>query len=179
MLTLLVSLPMPLLAAGDDAAVEAMAGAEAGLRARSDEDLTVMAAQWDALDRHQRRLLLTEMKARMARGGNRSNVLRIRTERRYGRIIRQADGRLIRIETQVVHVRPASPEELTAARQAFGVGFEQRVRSRSERFPGDRLQDGDELHEVRLPINEMMEAVDSALRLPPSSMTPAADTPLH
>ncbi|MEQ8482791.1 MAG: hypothetical protein RIB46_00345 [Pseudomonadales bacterium] len=177
MLTLLVSLPTPLLAAGDDAgAAPASVGAGGDLRARSDEDLTVMAADWDALDRHQRRLLLTEMKARMARGGNRGSVLRIRTERRYGRIIRQADGRLIRIETQVVHVRPASPEELTAARQGFGVGFEQRVRSRSERFSGGELVAGDQMHEVRLPLSEMMQAVDAALRLQPSPTTPAADT---
>jgi hypothetical protein len=101
---------------------------------RSDEQLTALAADWDSLDRHQRRALLTEMKVRMARNGKRGNVLHIRTERRYGRLIRQSDGRVIRIETQVVHVRPVSPEDLEA-RKSFGVGFEQRVARRGERHP--------------------------------------------
>jgi hypothetical protein len=98
---------------------------------RSDEELTVLAADWDSLDRHQRRALLTEMKLRMARNGKRNPVIHIRTERRYGRLIRQSDGRVIRIETQVVHVRPVDPEDLKA-RQSFGVGFEQRVARREE-----------------------------------------------
>lgn len=101
-------------------------------RDRSDEELTSLAAGWDALDKHQRRALLTEMKRRMAvNGGERRGVIRIRTERRYGRLIRQSDGRVIRIETQVVHVRPLSAEELEA-REAFGVGFEQRVARRQD-----------------------------------------------
>jgi hypothetical protein len=144
------------------------------LRDSSDEDLTAMAARWDSLGKHERRVLLTEMKARMARQGGPSSTLRIRTERRYGRIIRQADGRVIRIETQVVHVRPASPDELTAARQAFGVGFEQRVGSRAGPFGADGLMAGDGTGEVRLPLTEMMEAVEAAIRLQPPPVMPAA-----
>lgn len=73
---------------------------------------------------------LTEVRRRMALQGasSPSGVLQIRTERRYGRIIRQPDGRLIRIETKVVHVRPATEAEALASQRAgFGVGFEQRV----------------------------------------------------
>jgi hypothetical protein len=100
---------------------------------RSDEELTVLAANWDALDQHERRALLTEMKRRMARKGDHSGVIRIRTERRYGRLIRQPDGRVIRIETQVVHVRPLDEDDIEApAREGYGVGFERRVARRGE-----------------------------------------------
>lgn len=98
-------------------------------RAFSDEQLTEQAARWDALDKHQRRALLTEMKARMARSGRGGPVLHIRTERRYGRLIRQPDGRVIRIEANVVRVQPVTPEMLARvrARGGFGVGFERRL----------------------------------------------------
>ncbi len=92
----------------------------------SDEELTELAAHWDSLNRHQRRALLTEMKLRMARKGANKEVIHIRTERRYGRIISQPDGQVIHIETQVVHVRPVDPDELKD-QQSFGVGFEQRI----------------------------------------------------
>jgi hypothetical protein len=168
MLTVLVGMPASLMASEGERHPQAGdVTIGASLRDRSDEELTVMAAQWDALDRHQRRVLLTEMKSRMSGNGAGAGTLRIRTERRYGRIIRQPDGRLIRIETQVVHVRPASPEELTAARQAFGVGFEQRV--------GSRVAAAEQPGEVRLPLDEMIEAVESAIRLQPLPVLPAAD----
>ena len=95
----------------------------------SDQELTSLAAQWDVLSTHQRRALLTEMKGRMASGGNAGPAMQIRSERRYGRIVRQPDGRVIRIETNVVRVRPVTPEMLARARAqaGFGVGFEQRV----------------------------------------------------
>jgi len=106
----------------------------------SDEELTALAADWESLDRHQRRALLTEMKTRMAqRGTSDEGVLHIRTERRYGRLIRQPDGRVLRIETQVVHVRPMNPRQVeqfeqaggrverSGSRRSFGVGFERRV----------------------------------------------------
>lgn len=95
----------------------------------SDQELTSLAARWDALSTHQRRALLTEMKGRMASSGNAGPAMQIRSERRYGRIVRQPDGRVIRIETNVVRVRPVTPEMLARARAqaGFGVGFEQRV----------------------------------------------------
>jgi hypothetical protein len=107
--------------------------AEKPYREYTDQDLTALAADWDSLDRHQRRALLTEMKLRMARKGNEVNLLHIRTERRYGRLIRKSDGRVIRIETQVVHVRPVKPEDLSA-RRSFGIGFEHRVARQKERL---------------------------------------------
>ncbi|NBC22390.1 MAG: hypothetical protein GVY21_02830 [Gammaproteobacteria bacterium] len=117
----------------------------------SDEELTALAADWDSLDRHQRRALLTEMKTRMARRGTSDEgVLHIRTERRYGRLIRQPDGRVLRIETQVVHVRPIDPQQMerleqagnrveqTGSRRGFGVGFERRVLHRRATLSGSR-----------------------------------------
>ncbi|MFW6093344.1 MAG: hypothetical protein ACODAC_05165 [Pseudomonadota bacterium] len=104
------------------------------MRERSDEELTALAAQWDSLNQHQRRALLTEMKLRMA-GNGESKGVRIRTERRYGRIIRQSDGRVIRIETQVVHVRPIDEDSLSESRHAFGVGFEHRLARRQRSAP--------------------------------------------
>jgi hypothetical protein len=121
--------------AAADAATEPAKNAPAGnpYGDSSDEELTVLAANWDALGQQERRALLTEMKRRMARKGDHSGVIRIRTERRYGRIIRQPDGRVIRIETQVVHVRPLDEGDIEApARQGYGVGFERRVARRGE-----------------------------------------------
>lgn len=137
-------------AGGAKAAGEAVAAADAASRqsvgegrygGHSDQELTALAADWDALDRHQRRALLTEMKLRMARKGEREDLIRIRTERRYGRIIRQSDGRVIRIETQVVHVRPVTADDLDAedveGRRSFGVGFEHRIGRREEQAGND------------------------------------------
>jgi hypothetical protein len=112
-------------AAGEAPDESGVASASKPYGGHTDEELTALAAHWDGLDKVQRRALLTEMKLRMARSGRSGNrVIHIRTERRYGRIIREPGGRLIRIETQVVQVRPMSED---AARQAFGVGFEQRL----------------------------------------------------
>ncbi len=88
---------------------------------KSHYELTELSARWDDLDSAQRRALLQEVKKRMARGNNRDGVLTIRTQRRYGRMARQADGRVLRIETKVVQIRSVKPEP------AFGVGFERRA----------------------------------------------------
>ena len=89
---------------------------------KTDQQLTELTAQWDALDDSERRALLIEVKARMEHNEGRDVVIRILTQRRYGRIIRRSDGSVVRIETQVVRVRPAGP-----GTQPYGVGFEQRA----------------------------------------------------
>lgn len=119
------------------AAAKSEEGSKNPYGGHSDEELTALAAHWDSLDRHQRRALLTEMKLRMARNGKRKGVIHIRTERRYGRIIRQSDGRVIHIETQVVRVRPLDPDALEA-HQSFGVGFEQRIGRRQSQQQDSR-----------------------------------------
>ncbi|MCR9276463.1 MAG: hypothetical protein NXH85_00720 [Pseudomonadaceae bacterium] len=97
----------------------------------TDEQLTTMAADWSSLSAAERRALLTEVKSRMARerqnqanGQNgQSPTVRITTTRRFGRVVRQPDGSLVRIETSVVQVRKA---ERNADRPGFGAGFENR-----------------------------------------------------
>ncbi|NIP16167.1 MAG: hypothetical protein GWM88_16095 [Pseudomonadales bacterium] len=90
--------------------------------AKSDQELTALAAQWESLDAEQRRALLTEVKMRMARQRGPDGTIRITFQRRYGRIIRNPDGSVVRIETNVVRVRPGAE-----GNQTFGVGFEQRA----------------------------------------------------
>ena len=93
---------------------------------KSDRELTELAAGWESLSEEQRRALLTEIKARMHTNSGKAPVLTIKTERRYGRIVRQPDGSLVRIETTEHVVRYQTlPED--AGDRPFGLGFEQRV----------------------------------------------------
>lgn len=86
-------------------------------------ELTALGARWDELADTERRALLREVKLRMAQRKDADGVLMIRTQRRYGRIFRHSDGRVLRIETQVVQVRPVAPGE---GPSGFGVGYERR-----------------------------------------------------
>ena len=97
--------------------------------ARTDQELNALLADWDNLREDDRRALVSELKLRMIRSKGRGNVIHIRTERRYGRIVRRSDGKLLRIETKVIRVRPAPTDQ-----QGFGVGFEQR-RARQQETP--------------------------------------------
>jgi hypothetical protein len=102
---------------------------------KSDRELTDLAAGWESLSEDQRRALLTEIKARMHTNSGKVPVLTIKTERRYGRIVRQPDGSLVRIETTEHVVRyQALPED--ASDRPFGLGFEQRVVAGSASPPG-------------------------------------------
>jgi hypothetical protein len=93
---------------------------------KTDRELTELAAGWEGLTEEQRRALLTEIKSRMHASADKHPVLKIQTERRYGRIVRQPDGSLVRIETTEHVVRfQALPED--AGDRPFGLGFEQRV----------------------------------------------------
>ena len=89
---------------------------------KTDQELTELTAQWDDLSETERRALLIEVKSRMARGNNQEGVIRILTRRRFGRIIRRPDGSVVRIEAEVVQIRPEQP-----AAESYGVGFEQRA----------------------------------------------------
>ena len=62
--------------------------------------LTRIGARWDQLGDSERRGLLNEVKLRMARQKGSERTLRIRTQRRYGRIVRRSDGQVLRIETK-------------------------------------------------------------------------------
>lgn len=89
-------------------------------------ELTAIGARWDELEDAERRALLQEVKMRMARQKGSEQVLQIRTQRRYGRIVRRSDGKVLRIETKVVRVRPVTPGQAPPER-SFGVGFERRT----------------------------------------------------
>lgn len=90
----------------------------------SHHELTEVGARWDELGDAERRALLKEVKMRMATQNGGDGALQIRAQRRYGRIVRRSDGRVLRIETKVVQVRPLSPR--AAGERSFGVGFERR-----------------------------------------------------
>jgi hypothetical protein len=182
LLLLLLGCGPPVLAAEESGSADRATSAERAAADRyerlSDDQLTALAADWDDLDRHQRRALLTEMKVRMARGGKRGDVLHIRTERRYGRIIRQPDGRVIRIETQVVQVRPATPDELEG-RHSFGVGFEKRVARRQELRTGDTVlppvapKPGTEAQaEPELTLDDIIDALAPSIQAPETKRLP-------
>jgi len=109
----------------------------------SDEELTALAADWDDLDADQRRALLAEVKLRMVRQKTRSDTIHVKTLRRYGRLIRQPDGSVLRIERKVLSVQELDAADLErlragalqpagadgeAPRRGFGVGFERRHR---------------------------------------------------
>lgn len=173
-------------AAAEKASPEEHAAAAEGVKSvrqtpyrhRSDEELTALAADWDSLGRHERRELLTEMKLRMARGGERKSLIRIRTERRYGRLIRQPDGRVIHIETQVVHVRPLDPEEEATARRSFGLGFEQRVGRREQAGPAPRAGSTDpapgsaDLGGDARTLQDVLDALAPSTQAPPVNRLP-------
>jgi hypothetical protein len=103
--------------------VYAFAQAAGPYEANTDAELTELAAQWETLDQDDRRALLTEIRSRMALTGKRP-VVTIKSQRRYGRIVRDAEGNQVRIETtHVVRLKRVAPR---IAEQPFGVGFEQR-----------------------------------------------------
>jgi hypothetical protein len=95
---------------------------------KTHHELTELSTRWDELNSAQRRALLQEVKLRMARSKGAEGVLTIRSQRRYGRIVRKSDGRVLRIETQVVQIRPTRPPAADA-QPGFGVGFERRAES--------------------------------------------------
>ena len=98
--------------------------------AKTDQEINALLANWDLLGEDERRALLPEVKLRMIRSKDRGSVIHIRTERRFGRIVRRADGKVLRIETGVIRLRPVPKDE-----QRYGVGFEQRNAQREESPP--------------------------------------------
>ncbi len=94
---------------------------------RTDDELTQIAAGWEQLSQDERRELLAEVRTRMAKAGETAvPIVRIQTQRRYGRIVRQPDGSVLHIEERrgTVEYRPM-PED--AAGRPFGIGFEHRL----------------------------------------------------
>ncbi len=110
------------------------------LRDKSDRELTALTAQWGQLSSVERRILLAEVRNRMQlRKATQANQPKVRVTRRYGRIVRKADGSVV-VQTQVVtptnQVEPRTTvdgQQVVARGQmrrqgriTFGFGFERR-----------------------------------------------------
>ncbi len=107
----------------------------------SDQELTDIAAHWDDLDAQERRALLLEVKTRMKRKGATQGILRFKVGRRYGAVIRHADGTTATLHIDIRSVKrggqgrqgsnlPAATPEAPSVQegtQGFGVGFERRI----------------------------------------------------
>lgn len=120
------------LAAANGTSTPAVQTLQTAFCERTDQELTVLlATKLDSLDENQRRALIAEVKLRMARNKGRDRAIRLQTQRRYGRrIIRQRDGSVVRIQTQVVRVRPVPDGQ-----SPYGVGFEQRSKKSPQATP--------------------------------------------
>lgn len=112
-------------------------------QAYTDEELSEIASDWQSLTTEERRDYFIEIRRRMAEAGKkREDPPRIVGERRFGRIIPQPDGSVLRIEG-VVRYREGDATRTTgkATRDAtgtatppgYGTGFEQRVEQTAER----------------------------------------------
>ena len=93
----------------------------------SDEQLTRVAADWEALGSEERRDFFLEMRRRMAEHG-RGQAIPVEVRRRFGRTVRGPDGSVVHIE-QVVRIRSRPAEEASSAEgpDDYGKGFERRV----------------------------------------------------
>ena len=109
-------------------------------QASTDEELSEIASDWQSLTTEERRDYFIEIRRRMAEAGKkREDPPRIVGERRFGRIIPQPDGSVLRIEGVVRYregdaTRHATENATgTATPPGYGTGFEQRVEQTAER----------------------------------------------
>ena len=99
-------------------------------QAYTDEELSEIASDWQSLTTEERRDYFIEMRRRMAEAGKkRADPPRIVGERRFGRIIPQPDGSVLRIEGVVRYREGDATGDATgtATPPGYGTGFEQRV----------------------------------------------------
>jgi len=86
----------------------------------TDEELTQLAADWRLLDRTERRDYFTEVRRRMdVSGGKQPSP----TLRRFGQIVRQPDGTVVRIEGVLRYERTDDGID----HSEYGTGFDQRA----------------------------------------------------
>lgn len=108
-------------------------------QAYTDDELSEIASDWQSLTTEERRDYFIEIRRRMAEAGKkREDPSRIVGERRFGRIIPQPDGSVLRIEG-VVRYREGDATGATenatgtATPPGYGTGFEQRMEQTAER----------------------------------------------
>ena len=109
-------------------------------QAYTDEELSEIASDWQSLTTEERRDYFIETRRRMAEAGKkREDAPRIVGERRFGRIIPQPDGSVLRIEGVVRYREGDATRGATgdatggATPPGYGTGFEQRVEQTAER----------------------------------------------
>jgi hypothetical protein len=86
----------------------------------TDEELTQLAADWHSLNHVERRDFFTEVRRRMDANGAKQSMP---TLRRFGHIVRQADGTVLRIEGVMRYETLSDGIE----QPGYGAGFEQRA----------------------------------------------------
>ena len=122
--------------AGADSNTSPIAG---DLSHKTDIELTELTAQWGLLSAGERRKLLAEVRGRMAANQQVRRLIGVRVQRQYGRVVRKPDGSVV-VETRVVEMTPRRVVEgAPRGRVTFGIGFEQRSKSRpqhGEQLPG-------------------------------------------
>ena len=116
-------------------------------QAYTDEELSEIASDWQSLTTEERRHYFIEIRRRMAEAGKkREDPPIIVGERRFGRIIPQPDGSVLRIEG-VVRYREGDATRYTTGGDAtgramppgYGTGFEQRVEQTAEQRQPDSV----------------------------------------
>ena len=105
-------------------------------QAFTDAQLSEIASEWQSLTIEERRDYFIEIRRRMAEAGQRGTrraapPVRIVEERRFGRIIPQPDGSVLRIEG-VVRYRGGDMTQTEVPPDDYGTGFEQRVEQTAE-----------------------------------------------
>ena len=94
----------------------------------SNEQLAGLADAWVELDRDERRWFFVEVRKRLTANGSAPEIP-IRSSARFGQIVRNRDGTVVRIEAvRVTEQRRRQPSAREARRdpRAYGLGFERR-----------------------------------------------------
>lgn len=124
-------------------------------QAHTDAELSAIAADWQTLTTEERRDYFTEVRRRMAEAGQkRAEALglpRVIGERRFGRVIPQPDGSVLRIEGVVRYRDGDTDQTAQEAPTDYGAGFEQRVEQSSVTVPVVRVVSEEDVTEERIP----------------------------
>lgn len=92
----------------------------------SNEELADVADRWDALNQDERRWFFVEVRKRlMATDG--TPTIPLGTSARFGQVVRNRDGTVVRIETTRVTPQRAATTPARDDPRAYGLGFERRL----------------------------------------------------
>lgn len=109
-----------------DTAVGSAADNESAFKSYTDEELSQVAADWQSLTSEERRDYFIEVRRRMAEAGKRpvdpAGMPQVVGERRFGRIIPQPDGSVLRIEGVVRYRGRGVGEDGVGENGVGGVG---------------------------------------------------------